>query len=170
MRAAIGTTGLVLFTGLFGCQPQSYYLDRLEVHGEIGQDGRCTAAFASPRALRISLPASGWHRDAETLTIICRGSSVTTLFFDLPFKGDELATPTCFRFGNEPVRAVGLNCKPGGSAEVHLDLREYVATNGELTVTALTRIRLSRYESPGLRVAATFDLRGHRTHFWCVDC
>jgi len=96
--------------------PTAIVLSRsARVHGEIGQDGRCTAAFASPRALRISLPASGVHGDAETSP-----SSVEALaydaVFDLPFKGDELATPTCFR-SQEPVRAVGLNCKPGGSAE-----------------------------------------------------
>jgi len=119
--------GLVLFTAFSGANRHPYYLDRLESMGD--RTGRalhcCLRESARPKDLP---PRSGWHRDAETLTIICRGSALRRCFSTCPSKGRRASNgrPAFDSARNRPRSWAELQA--GGSAEVHLDLREYVAT------------------------------------------
>jgi hypothetical protein len=169
-------TGLILITGALACDPPWYYVQRVEVRGTISEVGSCQATFAKPSAPQVTLPGSAWHRDSDTVRILCSpehgGPNFTTLYFDLPIKATRLATPMCFRFGDHRDTRGGLSCGARGYAEVSVLLQRYAVTDGTLILTSLgpdTHRRPFTDPLP-LEANARFELRGHRTGFWCIDC
>lgn len=169
-------TSLMLIGGALACDPPWYYAQRVEVRGTISEVGSCQATFATPSAPADTLPASAWHRNADTVRILCSPeravANFTTLFFDLPIKATHLATPTCFTFGDHRDTNEAPRCGAKGYAEVNVLGRRYLATGGTLILTSLgpdTHRRPFTDPAP-LEANARFTLRGHRTGFWCIDC